>query len=374
MLAQFVLMARVPAFLKRMDIEAYRKTTFLTARRYITNLKDRISWLEDIVRSRCPDIDLTQGPLADEPEEGRVDETMDETTNAPLGSSTPPVVQEDLNAMGYTTATVTQPRERSVAGPSMTGASALSHEIGLVSLGINQDPRYIGPSSGYFLARVMLNFASRHGEGASREVPFPTQIVEACQGPLPLPSQVVAKQLSDAYFDVVHLQYPLLHQPTWQAMMNQVYDQASEDPVSRFQVFMVLAIGAAILSGRHRARIPGESYFLSALAYFDLLNMENSLQGVQSLLLILIFTIHSPYVRLNLWYLNYHCLASLLDLGLQRDINTRSGISLLEQEMRTRIFWVIFSMDRVISTMMGRPIGLRDEGCELRVSSSVFGK
>lgn len=103
----------------------------------------------------------------------------------------------------------------------------------------------------------------------------------------------------------------------------------------------------------------------------DNLNLENSLQGVQCLLLLLIFTIHSPYVRLNVWYLNYHCLAALLDLGLQRDIDTRSGISLLEQEMRARIFWVIFSFDRIIATMMGRPIGLRDEACELRVSQDI---
>ncbi|RBQ79782.1 hypothetical protein FVER14953_21124 [Fusarium verticillioides] len=41
--------------------------------------------------------------------------------------------------------------------------------------------------------------------------------------------------------------------------------------------------------------------------------------------------------------------------------------SLFNQEMRARIFWVIYSFDRIIATMMGRPIGLRDEGCELRM-------
>lgn len=255
-----------------------------------------------------------------------------------------------------------------------TGAGALSHEIGLVSLGTNQDPRYIGPSSGYFLARVMLDPASKRNDRLSRpnrDAPFPTQLVESIQGPLPLPSKGVAKQLSDAYFDTIHLQYPVLHRPTFLSMLDQAYNREEKSPAASFQIFMVLAIGASILSSRLKARIPGESYCLSALQYMDNLNLENSLQGVQCLLLLLIFTIHSPYVRLNVWYLNYHCLAALLDLGLQRDIDTRSGISLLEQEMRARIFWVIFSFDRIIATMMGRPIGLRDEACELRVSQDI---
>lgn len=178
----------------------------------------------------------------------------------------------------------------------------------------------------------------------------------------------MAAQLCDAYFTAINLQYPILHRPTFDSMLDQVYEQDNEEPVIRFQTFMVLAIGSAVLSGRIRARIPAESYCLSALQYLDDLNLENSLQGAQCLLLLLVFTMHSPSVRLNVWYLNYHCIAALLDLGLQRNISAGAGISLLEQEMRARIFWVIYTFDRVIATMMGRPIGIRDEGCELRVS------
>ncbi|KAL1592687.1 hypothetical protein SLS60_011103 [Paraconiothyrium brasiliense] len=76
-------------------------------------------------------------------------------------------------------------------------------------------------------------------------------------------------------------------------------------------------------------------------------------------------------MRLNVWYLNYHCIAAVLELGLQRNVTTSSGISLLDQEMRTRVFWTIFTLDRTIATMMGRPIGLRDEACELRLPQDL---
>ncbi|KAH7273089.1 fungal-specific transcription factor domain-containing protein [Fusarium solani] len=337
-------------------------------REYISTLKRRISWLEGILRSRCPDVDLSQEPPP-ETREASSEAALDETTDTILQS---PSALQTQDYPEEANETATEPSNQPVR--SAPGAGALSHEIGLVSLGTNQDPRYIGPSSGYFLARVMLNSASKHDERlnrSGRDASFPTKLIEAIQGPLPLPARDMAKQLCDAYFDAIHLQYPVLHRPTFLKMLDQAYEQEEKDPVVAFQVFMVLAIGATVLSGRLRARIPAESYCLSALQHLEQLNLENSLQGVQCLLLLLIFTIHSPFVRLNVWYLNYHCLAALLDLGLQRNINIGSGISLLEQEMRTRIFWVIFSFDRIIATMMGRPIGVRDEACELRMPQGL---
>lgn len=245
-----------------------------------------------------------------------------------------------------------------------------SHEIGLLSLGINQEARYIGPSSGYFLARVMLT--KRPMLSTSKEATLPSELVEAVQGELPLPPRALAKRLCDAYFDVLHPQYPILHEPTITNVVDQMY-VGQVAPASEFQVYMVFALGAVAL-GSQGLRIPGESYCLSAMKQFEQINIENSVQGLQCLLLLLLFSIHSPSVRLNAWYLNYQCIAAVLDLGLQRDITTASGISLLEQEMRTRIFWVVMMLDRTICTMMGRPIGIRDEACELRVSSIVHYK
>jgi hypothetical protein len=315
---------------------------------------------------------LSQDPPSDI-QEVLDDTILEDATGSILQSPAPAQTSTiDISDTINDTSTAETPNQPVRSAPGPTGAGAITHEIGLVSLGTNQDPRYIGPSSGYFLARVMLDPVSKQDERlgrASRNTPFPTKLVEAIQGPLPLPPRDMAAQLCDAYFSAINLQYPILHRQTFDSMLERVYEQDNQDPVAGFQIFMVLAIGSAVLSGRIRARIPAESYCLSALQYLDELNLENSLQGAQCLLLLLVFTIHSPFVRLNVWYLNYHCIAALLDLGLQRNISAGAGISLLEQEMRARIFWVIYTFDRVIATMMGRPIGIRDEGCELRVSS-----
>jgi hypothetical protein len=256
-----------------------------------------------------------------------------------------------------------------------------AHEIGFISVGAT-DQRYLGPSSGYFLARLLLSCSPRkHDRREPRDYNATNatnlaqslidQLVHAPPGLLPLPGREQATELARIYFNAVHPQYPILHEPSFMQGLNFLYDSPGQTPENdaavSFQVNMVLAIASSILSSRVRSHVPGESYCLSALQHLERLNIQNSVSGLQCILLLLIFTIHSPYMKLNVWYLNYHCIAAVLELGLQRDVTTSSGISLLDQELRTRIFWTIFTLDRTIATMMGRPIGLRDEACDLRV-------
>lgn len=181
-----------------------------------------------------------------------------------------------------------------------------------------------------------------------------------------------AVRLCQTYFDIIHPQYPFLHKPSFMNYLDQASNNTDRNPVASFQAYMVLAISAILISRLHRISLPADKYYTSAMTYFEKIQVEGSLQGLQCLLLLLIFAIHNPSVKLNTWYLNYHCIASVLDLGLQRNIRMESGLSRLEQEMRTRIFWVVFTLDRTIATMMGRPIGLRDEACELRVCTTGY--
>lgn len=299
-----------------------------------------------------------------------IDDTLGENSAVVEGLATP------------TSQDSTPPAPISATAPanasSITNNGLLAHEIGLVSLGSTQDARYIGPSSGYFLARLMLSSGRRNGTlGARREgsdappAPIPQGLVECLQGPLPLPPLERARQLCGAFFDTIHLQYPVLHQAALLAKLEQASRGEAVDRADTFHIFMVLAIGAFILSQRHRVRLPAESYCLSALEHLDAINVENSVSGLQCLLLLLVFTMHCPNMKVNVWYLNYQCIASVLDLGLQRDVRVGNpGISLLDQELRTRLFWVVMMLDRRIATMMGRPIGLRDEACDLRVSDT----
>ncbi|CAN9206988.1 unnamed protein product [Alternaria alternata] len=257
-----------------------------------------------------------------------------------------------------------------------------AHEIGMISIGFNADQKYIGPSSGYFLARLLLANSRRTGDLApsmSSRLLTTTQssideLVSAAQGPLLLPSKHVAVQLAQVYFETIQPQYPFLHEGSFRAALDRIYRNGApvdfggnDDGCIYFQSYMVLAISATVLKWRTKRHIPGESYCLSALRYLDCIRLGTSIEGLQCMLLLLLFTMYSPHMQLNVWNLNYQCLAAVIDLGLQRHVAISAGISQLEQDMRTRIFWTVFTIDRTIATMMGRPIGLRDEACELRL-------
>lgn len=335
-------------------------------RTLINKLRRRISWLESLIREHLPNVDLSGTPTRENAE----------------GS-----IAEEAGSVNSPAPGLAQGERREIQMSNLTHAQAVvvpdqrAHDIGLISVGFNADQKYIGPSSGYFLARLLLANSRKNGDLEQR-VERPTfmpqlsidELVSAVQGPLPLPPQHVAVQLCQIYFETIQPQYPILHEPSFRSALEQIYHHTaaedftgSDDAVSRFQIYMVLAIAATISTWRTKRQIHGESYCLSALQYFDRIRVGTSLGGLQSMLLLLIFTINSPHMQLSVWNLNYQCLAAVIDLGLQRQVTTLAGISLLEQELRTRIFWTVFTIDRTIASMMGRPIGLRDEACELRV-------
>jgi hypothetical protein len=345
---------------------------------YILSLKNRVQWLESIVRSKCPEVDLEHGPQV--PQDTSVDGTPSGTVSQSVSVSrqdTPgdeddsphaDPVEETLNRNG---------QQKPWSNPDVDRED-LVHEIGLVSVSAGTDPKYIGPSSGYFFAKLVLAVAARQGQRSS----MPMQLREHTTNrstfllpqdaqsvpPTPLPSsKEYAIRLSESYFNTTHLQYPFLHQTTHMKLIEKVYSQEEPAPVDAFQVNMVLAISATILSRRLKVTLSGEGFCANAMRYFDKIYIENSLRGLQSLLLLLIYTLTSPFMGLNVWYLNYQAISALLDLGLQRDIKSTKTMSILEQQIRRRTFWVIYTLDRTVATMMGRPIGLRDEACELGV-------
>ncbi|KAI8954970.1 fungal-specific transcription factor domain-containing protein [Xylaria longipes] len=296
--------------------------------------------------------------------------------------SEPPATQPDVSVLanaedtihaGQPEAATTEYPATSVETSAIPSNVGLSHEIGLVSLGANRDPRYIGPSSGYVFCKLMLAASSRAGkttktvDNSTQSVaPYLRELLVETQGPISI-TKDQAVNLCQTYFDIIHVQYPFLHHPTFLHLLQQFFEDDAQDYIAGFQIYMVLAISATIVSRLHKIPLSGERYYMTAMQHFEKIQMESSIQGLQCILLLLIFAMHSPTVRLDVWCLNYQCIASVLDLGLQRAVTTGSGITRLDQEMRTRIFWVVYTLDRTIATMMGRPIGLRDEACDFRM-------
>jgi hypothetical protein len=344
-------------------------------------MENRIKWLESIIREKCSTVDLENdtdripGSLDEPPDESLVETSVQNNSQT---QSTARIIQDETQLPSHDN----RPRERSSlnnSAPLVQDETQQAHEIGLVSLFRGEDPRYIGPSSGYFFAKRIFSNTGWRGRHASIEAAetgnmshFPVELLNT---PTSLPQQKeVAVKLSMQYFRSIHLLYPFLHEQTHMQMIDDVYrlQEKDPDPLSSFQIYMVLAIASLNLSRQRKQFLPVEGYYASAMKQVDYICHHGSMAALQCLLLLMVYALYNPSCKINIWNLNYQCLASVIDLGLQRDVraSTNYPMSPFKQEMRTRVFWVVYTIDRTLCTMMGRPIGIRDEACEIRVSQS----
>ncbi|KAF4169480.1 hypothetical protein CNMCM6936_008172 [Aspergillus lentulus] len=351
-------------------------------------MENRIQWLEAIVRERCSDVDLRRAPevhvraLDGTTHPGISDGPVESESHHSQAPPEPSPQETRTNiAEGAPTNNVRCEQAASQIIPTINAVNdepQQAHEIGLVSLSPGGDPRYIGPSSGYFFAKRILSSAGCRGKqkaapGAAWDSTHLS--VELLNTPALLPPRKEsAIELSAKYFQTVHLLHPFLHEQSHMEIIDQVYASEEERPLDNFQVYMVLAVAALNLSRQCKIHLPVEGYYASALKYADHACNHGSITSLQCLLLLMVYALYNPSCNINIWNLNYQCLASVIDLGLQRDVRASQSlhISVFDQEMRTRIFWVVYTFDRTVCTMMGRPIGIRDEACDIRVSKTNF--
>lgn len=225
------------------------------------------------------------------------------------------------------------------------------------------------------------------------------------------------KELVDLYFDHANPQLPILHRVEFTHMFEQCYDETAERRTDKelYLLNMVFAIGAGIITkpqeatasddpdqhGQHasktkRARKQSrlyqpEQYQAAAIQYDpDVLRASESsgkgLEELQAVLLLASFALLRP-VAPGLWYIVGYAVRLALDLGLHHETDmdpTAANINpshLPEfpakaddpefpsppdhpqwtRDMKRRLWWTVYSLDRLASTVVGRPFSVSDQ-------------
>jgi hypothetical protein len=218
----------------------------------------------------------------------------------------------------------------------ITRDQPLAHEVGLLSLSSTTDPKYLGPSSGVSFARLIyesvpqsqglpLSFLHEEQHG-----PRPTTdggrqgIVLDNIPPINLPSLGDCQQFVGAYFDGTPF-FPLISQDAVYSLLgevqrfNETSTWCSRLPIRQAsaQLLLVLSLGARFLEARLGADYSSRDLFLAGMANCSHVNLHDTVEGVQVLLLMVLHSFYNPE-SLNAWYLVHTIIASCLDLGLQR--------------------------------------------------------
>jgi hypothetical protein len=234
----------------------------------------------------------------------------------------------------------------------------------------------------------------------------------------PFPDRDVGIKLVELYFEHANPQIPVLHRGEFMAMFETAYGSEKErvrGPRELYMLNIVFAIGAGIVLGDSNRddetkkdspnakrgkfgsqQCQPEEYHASAIVHLEscLSNPGSSnrpdsfgggLEELQAVLLLANFALLRP-VAPGLWYIVGVAVRLAVDLGLHyedgkdldsgledappeiKDENDKKEHSARERgrreyirDFRRRLWWCVYSLDRLVSTCVGRPFGITDQ-------------
>ncbi|UZP36808.1 hypothetical protein NXS19_004624 [Fusarium pseudograminearum] len=184
---------------------------------------------------------------------------------------------------------------------------------------------------------------------------------EVSIAPCELPSAAETQLLFEKYLSWAHIQNPfLLRRSIWALHHRLFNNQDASTPVTNhdlFRAFMLCAIGSVLpYRNRMHDRHPG-AYYNAALQYLGTEFLTRGLDSVQDLLLICRFGIYHP-IGTSVWDVVRICGRLCIELGLHNNPNVQGD--LLQTQLRRRIFWQFYLIDRYSSTTLDRPFLIDD--------------
>ncbi|KAM0718529.1 hypothetical protein Q7P37_005599 [Cladosporium fusiforme] len=237
--------------------------------------------------------------------------------------------------------------------------------------------------------------------------------------PAPFPDMQLGRRLVELYFEHTNPQIPILHRGEFMALFDRVYAKPSDERTSRelYLMNIVFAIGSGIImdsagtsnspytsngsdekmeeSPRNKRtklsrnqQCQPEEYHSSAIVHLESFLSTSAaseghgggLEELQAVLLLAGLALLRP-VAPGLWYIIGVALRLSVDLGLHYedsdpeldalDIKAEPDTAVFPsrslgrkqwtRDLRRRLWWSVYSLDRLVSTCVGRPCGITDQ-------------
>ncbi|KAK5133575.1 hypothetical protein LTR08_007614 [Meristemomyces frigidus] len=269
---------------------------------------------------------------------------------------------------------------------------------------IPSDPETVGSSK-------QLPSATASGGGGGADSFFGLNTKPTIK-PAPWPERHIGLALVELYFEHANPQIPILHRGEFLGLFERVYATAPKKrgPRELYLLQMVFAIGSGIIMdpseadhadsasdtadippnrkrrrvGSQRGSVEPEEYHSAAIVHLDSFVAstpalhKGGLEELQAILLLAGLALLRP-VAPGLWYivgvavrlavdLGLHCEDPDVELDRPTDHTEPDGSDLTStdtkqwsRDLRRRLWWCVYSFDRLVSTCVGRPFGITDE-------------
>ncbi|RSL92374.1 hypothetical protein CEP52_013872 [Fusarium oligoseptatum] len=342
---------------------------------------------KNIVRERAPDVDLRSGPQV-EPAPDLGNRSVDEGGNEEGDMSTTPAATIPSPALQ------TRSRKRSAEtseqpdhdGSFPERAHSVAVNLGMLSLNSDSPQKhYLGSSSG-------LLFANLIGASPSSTGSTPQGIGDHVNtGDLEWQDSGVSAGQNRAYHQALHafLKNELPTKPEalilahtylpptmpsfrWNGRLivpGVPGDHGATLPVIAFIIFMVFNIAAIVKVRTRIYEFPPQRFYKAAVHFSKDAFSQISLPTIQAMVMLINHSMLMP-AEINLWTLVHLASAHCVELGIHREHHSERPEDFAMKQIRRFTFFTIYSLDRSISSIQGRPLGFRDETFDIGLPES----
>ncbi|KAJ0153556.1 putative transcriptional regulatory protein, partial [Colletotrichum tanaceti] len=187
-----------------------------------------------------------------------------------------------------------------------------------------------------------------------------------------LPPRQTTDQLLHAYYGAAHTMFPILHWPTFQTGVDDLYrigSAKSVQPAWLSTFFAALALGSLFGPDppAHRAYRAAELLEV-ARGMMDPWNNDFVLDNVRALVLVTL-CLNEMNQRSAAWTWLGTAVRAGQDLGLYSESGPWPVV--VEGEMRRRVWWTIYILDRSLALDLGRPVLIDDADCDVPLPAGV---
>ncbi|PYH94539.1 hypothetical protein BO71DRAFT_475767 [Aspergillus ellipticus CBS 707.79] len=242
----------------------------------------------------------------------------------------------------------------------------------------SENQAYLGSSSGLSIAEdlgslvqnaVWVRSIPINGSDQSDSVSI--DVGSGGQG-VTIPDEAVGLRLLNAYFRDMHTRLPFLDRAELldlHAMVQRNPRSSPDNQSGRFKIFMVYAIGAAILQMTETYDATPPSAFLATALQLEPTAKESQHARIEAIMLLVLYHLRTSSAS-KVWYLIGLAMRICIDLGLHRGsqyqkMNPHRG------QMRRRLFWSVYLVERYISWSLGRPFSIAEEEFDADVPADV---
>ncbi|KAH9428753.1 hypothetical protein MCOR02_011299 [Pyricularia oryzae] len=254
------------------------------------------------------------------------------------------------------------------------------------------EPCYLGSTSGATIARMLQAsiFDSSRGRRAifgtgeypaaadydqtPAMPPSPTSPASVVIGTAAaFPGREAAGMLFDVFFDRLHTHWPILDRRLYTHLFEKQYEQGELSIQQRGVMHLIYAISSRFLQLTNKpSGVHPETHLKAAIQHMDYILEQHNLGTVQFLLLLALHGQRSPYGA-GSWSQVRHAVTLCIELGFHRRRRTAplpsNNSSPRAVEMRCRVFWAAYCLDRLTSGVLGRPFAIDDREIDAELPS-----